>query len=54
MGHKTDFLLADKHKKFLQIDNITLGVHGQACTKHPKQQLYNIFAIPQGKRKQWG
>ena len=38
---------------FLQIDNITLGVHGQACPKHPKQQLYNILAISQGKCKGW-
>ena len=30
MGYEIDFLLADKHKKFLQIDSITLGVHGQA------------------------
>ena len=53
MGYETDFLPADKHKHFLQIDSITLGVHGQACPKHPKQQLYNIFAISQGNRKGW-
>ena len=42
---------ADKHKNFPQIDSITLGVLGQACPKHQKQQLYNIFVISQGKRK---
>ena len=52
MGYEIDYLPADKHI-FLQIDSITLGVHGQACPKHPKQQLYNIFAISQGKRKEW-
>ena len=34
-----------------RIDSITLGVHGQAWPKHPKQQLYNIFPISQGKVK---
>ena len=53
MGYEIDFLPADKHKNFLQIDSITLVVHGQASPKHPKQQLYNIFAISQGKRKGW-
>ena len=53
MSYEIDFLPADKHKNFLQIDTITLGVHGQACSKHPKQQLCNIFAISQGKGKGW-
>ena len=34
MGYETDFLPADKHKNFLQIDSITLGVHGQVYPKH--------------------
>ena len=51
MGYEIDFLPADKHKNVLQIDSITLGVHGQTCPKHPKQQFYNIFAISQRKRK---
>ena len=38
---------------FLQIDNITLGVFSQACPKYPKQQVYNIFAILQGKCERW-
>ena len=45
MGDKVDFLPADKHKKFLQDDSITLGVHSQACPKYPKQQVCSIFAI---------
>ena len=53
LGYEIDFLPADKHKNFLQIDSITLGVHDQTCPKHPKQQFYNIFAIYQGKRKWW-
>ena len=40
-----DFLPADKHRTFLQIDSITLSMHGQGCPKYPKQQLYNIFGI---------
>ena len=51
MSYEIDFLPVDKRKNFLQIDSITLGVHDQACPKHPKQRLYNIFAISQGKRK---
>ena len=53
MSYEIDILPADKHNIFLQIDSITLGVHGQACPKHPRQQLYNIVAISQGKRKGW-
>ena len=49
-GDEVDFLPADKHKNFLQDDSITLGLHSQACPKYPRQQVYNIFAICQGKR----
>ena len=49
MAYEIDFLPADK-KKFLQIDSITLVVHSQAYPKYPKQQVYNVFAISQGKR----
>ena len=41
MGDEVDFLPANKHKSFLQVDSITLGVHSQACPKYPK----NKFAI---------
>ena len=30
MGDEVDFLPANKHETFLQIDSITLGVHSQA------------------------
>ena len=40
-------------ESFLQADSITLSVHSQACLKYPKQQVYNIFAISQGKREWW-
>ena len=33
---EVDFLLADKHQRFLQIDTIILGVCGQACPNYPK------------------
>ena len=52
MEDEVDFLPADpadKHKSFLQVDSITLGVLSQACPKYPKQQVYNIFVISQGK-----
>ena len=52
MGDNVDYLPADKHKGFLQVANITSGVHSQTCPKYPKQQVYNIFAIPQGKHEE--
>ena len=51
MGDEFDFLSEDKHESFLQADSITLGVRSQACLKYPKQQIYNIFVIYQGKRE---
>ena len=53
MGYEINFLPVDKHKNIVQIDSITLDVHGQACQKHPKQELYNICAISPGKCKGW-
>ena len=52
MGDEVDFLHADKRKKVLQVDSITLGKNSQTCPKYPKQQVYNIFAISQGKREE--
>ena len=46
-----DVLPADKHESFLQVDSITLGVRSKSCSKYPKQQVYNIFTISQGKRE---
>ena len=51
MGYEIDFLPAGKHKNVPQIDIIILCVHSQACPKHPKQLVYNIFAISQGNVK---
>ena len=51
MGYEVDFLPENKRKRFLQADSITWGVHSQVCLKYPKQQVYNIFAISQGKRE---
>ena len=53
MGDEVDFLPADKHKSFLQVDSITLGGQSQTCPGYPKQQVYNIFAISQGKYEGW-
>ena len=50
-GDEVHFLLEDKHESFLQVDSINLGVGSQACPKYPKQQVYNIFVISQGKRE---
>ena len=37
-GGEVGFLTADKHKSFLQVDSITLGLcSSQACPKYPKQ-----------------
>ena len=36
MGNEFGFLPADKHKRFLQPDSITLGVRSQAYPKYPK------------------
>ena len=53
IDYEIDVLPADKHKNFPQIDGITLGVNGQACPNHPKQQLYNIFAICHFGHQSW-
>ena len=51
MRDEVDFVPADNHERFLQGDSITLGVHSQACSKYPKQQICNIFPISQGKHE---
>ena len=51
MRDGVDFLPADKHESFLLVDGITLGVFSLVCPKYPKQQVYNIFAVSQGKRE---
>ena len=51
MGNEVDFLPADKQDNFLEVHSIILCVYSQKCPKYPIQQVYNIFAISQGKRK---
>ena len=51
MGGEVDFLFANKHRSFLQVDSVTSGLHSQACPKYPKHQVYNIFVISHGKRE---
>ena len=34
--NEIDFLLAEKHQIFLQIDTVILDVCGQACLNYPK------------------
>ena len=36
-GSEVDFLPANKHESFLQVDSIALGLRSQACPKCPKQ-----------------
>ena len=51
MVDEVDSLPADKHKSFLQAESITLRAWSQAYLKYPKQQVYNIFVITQGKHE---
>ena len=53
MGDKVDFLPADKHKSFLQVDGITVGVHSQACPKSQNNKFTKVFVIFKGKREGW-
>ena len=36
MGGEVDFLPANEHKSFLQVDSIFLGLLSQACLKVPR------------------
>ena len=49
MEDEVEFLPADKHKRFLQDESITLGVRSQTDQKYQKLVDYNIFSISQGK-----
>ena len=42
-----DFMHADKHQIFLQVETISFIGHGQSCPKYPKYQVCKIFAICQ-------
>ena len=50
IGDEVDFLLAEKYKRFLQGDSITLDVRSQAYLKYLTLQVCNIFATSQGKQ----
>ena len=43
--NEVDFLLVDKHQRFLEIAAIILGVCGQACPSYPKKQISYFFAV---------
>ena len=45
---EVDFLPANKHKSFLQVDSIALVVCSETYPKYPKSQVCNIFAMSQG------
>ena len=45
MKDEVDFLPADKRQRFLQIDNIILGVCGQGCPNYPKQQVLIAYKL---------
>ena len=51
MGDEVDFLPADKHESFLQVDSITLDVFYQTCPRYPKEQVCNILPVSQRKRE---
>ena len=51
MGDEVEFLLADKHKSFLQNGSITLEVIIQTGPKYQKQSVYSIFAMSQEKHE---
>ena len=44
MGDEVAFLLADKHKRFLRVDSITLDVQSQV-TRHAQITQNNKFTI---------
>ena len=49
MENEVDFLLADKHEGFLQVDSTTLGVRRHVQSTQKKFAV--SFVISQGKRE---
>ena len=49
MGDEADFLPANKHKGFLQIDRFTLSLFSLNLQSTQKKPVYNIFVISHGK-----
>ena len=52
MGCEVDFLPANEHESFLQVDGVTLDLHSQTCPKYRKQ-VHNSLVISQGKLEGW-
>ena len=50
MSDEVEFLHADKHKSFLQIDTLIFDEDGQTFPKFAKYQLWNAFRITQKKK----
>ena len=54
MGDEIDFLPTYKQNNFLKLTvSLWVCMLTKACQKYPKQQVYNIFEITQGKCKGW-
>ena len=47
MGDEVDFLYADKHESFQQIDSLIPAGDGQTFPKFPKQQVCSVLTIIQ-------
>ena len=47
MSDEVDFMHADQHESFLQIDTIVFDGDGQAFPEFLKQQVCNVFTISQ-------
>ena len=45
MSDEVDFLRADKHESFLQINTMIFGGDGQAFSKFPKLLVSDVFTI---------
>ena len=45
MKDEVHFLLVGKRQRFLQVDNVILGVCDKACPNYPEQQVCGFFAI---------
>ena len=53
MGDEVALLPVDKYKSFLQGASVIVGVCKQASWKYLEKQIWKIFAISEGKWKEW-
>ena len=51
MRSEVEFLPAYKHKNFLQVDSITLGVHSKVCPKYQNNNLTIYLQYLKGNMK---